>query len=112
MICSSCQREIAASSNFCYICGARQPAPVAPPPEPPRRLMRSSTDSKLGGVCAGFADYLDLDPTIVRLVWALLFFTPVPVVIGYIVAWIVIPQAPRPGVSPAPQPVRSAQAAT
>jgi phage shock protein C len=112
MICSNCQREIAASSNFCYICGARQPAPAAQAPAPPKHLRRSSTDSKIGGVCAGFADYLDMDPTIVRLVWALLFFTPVPVVIGYIVAWIVIPQAPQPVPSPAPQPVHSPQAAT
>ena len=33
--------------------------------------MRSSLDKKIGGVCAGVADYFDLDPTIVRVVWLL-----------------------------------------
>ncbi len=79
MICSNCQREIAASSNFCYICGARQAAPAAPlSSAPPKRLMRSSTDRKIAGVCGGFAVYLDIDPTVVRLIWVLLVIFPVP----------------------------------
>jgi phage shock protein C len=61
--------------------------------------MRSSTDKKLAGVCAGIADYFDWDPTLVRVLWVLLVLMPVPIfpgVIGYIVAWIVMPEAPLP----------------
>lgn len=35
-----------------------------------KRLYKSRTNKKLDGVCAGIADYLDVDPTIVRLAWA------------------------------------------
>jgi phage shock protein PspC (stress-responsive transcriptional regulator) len=79
MNCTSCQKEIAQGSNFCYYCGAKQagaPAPQAvPPAQPrnPRKLMRSSTDKKIGGVCAGVANYLDLDVTLVRVLWVLAF---------------------------------------
>ena len=100
MICSNCRREIAASSNFCYICGARQAAPAAPQSSaPPKRLMRSSTDRKIAGVCGGFAGYLDIDPTVVRLIWVLLVIFPVPfvpAVLAYLIAWIVMPLAPEP----------------
>jgi hypothetical protein len=58
MICPNCQKEIADGSKFCYNCGARLAADAPPPPPaysaaPPKRLMRSSRDKKLGGVCAG-----------------------------------------------------------
>ena len=79
MFCPNCQKEIADGSKFCYNCGAEQTlvggvpgaTPVAPPP---KRLMRSSTDKKIAGVCGGLADYFDLDPTIVRVVWLLAIF--------------------------------------
>ena len=61
--------------------------------------MRSSTDCKLGGVCGGLAEYLDVDSTIVRLIWVVLILFPfplIPAVLGYFVAWLVIPQAPPP----------------
>lgn len=104
MLCPHCQREIAENSNFCYYCGARQTAqPAAAAPAGSRirekRLMRSSTDVKIAGVCAGFADYFEVDPTVVRFVWVLLFLLPVPVFpafLGYIAAWIIMPKAPLP----------------
>ncbi len=101
MTCPNCQREIADYSNFCYYCGSRQQS--APPRSSlaAKRLMRSSIDSKIGGVCAGFADYLDLDVTIVRLAWLLIaIFTGVGF-IAYLVAWIIMPKAPLPGSVPA-----------
>lgn len=89
-------------------------AQTPPPQVAPKRLMRSWTNSKIAGVCGGFAEYLDIDPTVVRLIWLLLIFTPAPAVLGYLIAWIVIPVAPQPAaVSPAPQPgVHSPQTAT
>jgi len=96
MTCGNCQREIADYSNFCYFCGARQPAA---PFHASRRLMRSVVDSKIAGVCGGIAEYLEIDSTLVRLIWVLLILIPVPLVpaiVGYFVAWIVMPLAPYP----------------
>mgnify|MGYP002721163688 CR=1 FL=1 len=39
-----------------------------------KKLMRSGKDQKIGGVCAGVAHYFDIDPTIVRVIWAVLAF--------------------------------------
>ena len=60
-----------------------------------RPLYRSRTDTVLGGVAAGLAKYLNADPALVRIAWAIL----VPVTSGaaflaYIVAWIVVPEQP------------------
>ncbi len=99
MNCPNCHKEIAEYSNFCYYCGARQAAAPSAAPRPQKRLMRSSVDCKLGGVCGGIAEYLDVDSTIVRLIWVLLIIFPVPLVpafLGYLVAWLVMPQAPVP----------------
>jgi phage shock protein PspC (stress-responsive transcriptional regulator) len=97
MVCTSCQKEIVASSKFCYLCGARQPdAPPAAAPPPPayrKRLMRSLNDRKLGGVCGGLADFFDLDATVIRIVWLLAFFLGGVGGLAYIICWIAIPEA-------------------
>ena len=61
--------------------------------------MRSSTDKKIAGVCAGLADYFDLDPTIVRVIWFLAVFFAGCGFVAYMVLWIVLPLAPA-GVIP------------
>jgi phage shock protein C len=98
MMCSHCQRDISDSSNFCSYCGARQrPTGVS------RRLMRSAVDSKLGGVCGGIGEYFDVDPTMVRLLWAVLSVVPgafVGGVLAYILAWAIVPKAPLPFAAP------------
>ena len=60
----------------------------------PKRLTRSRNDRMLAGVCGGIADYLIVDPTVVRLVFALAtFFTVVfPGVLIYLVMWIIVPK--------------------
>ncbi|HKS68292.1 MAG TPA: PspC domain-containing protein [Candidatus Acidoferrales bacterium] len=107
MVCCNCRRDIAEYSNFCYYCGARQPRAAAPgSPAGQKRLMRSSLDCKIAGVCGGLAEYLDADSTIVRLVWVLVFvFTGfIPAGLTYVIAWILMPQAPLPVPVAAPQP--------
>jgi phage shock protein C len=97
MICPNCQKEIADGSKFCYNCGARLATDAPPPPAyapPVKRLMRSSRDKKLGGVCAGLADYFDLDPTIVRVVWLLAVLLGGTGFLAYVILWIVLPLAP------------------
>jgi len=68
--------------------------------------MRSATDKKIAGVCAGFAEYFDRDPTVVRLIWVALAFVPpvcIAAVVGYVVAWIVMPVAPLSVTAPTEQ---------
>ena len=48
-----------------------------PPPKPPPRQRRSRQDRMLGGVCGGFAHYLNLDPVAVRIIMIALLFTGV-----------------------------------
>jgi phage shock protein PspC (stress-responsive transcriptional regulator) len=51
----------------------------------------------LAGVCGGIAEYLDVDPTIVRLVWVALSVVPggfVGGALAYVLAWIIIPKTP------------------
>jgi phage shock protein C len=58
------------------------------------RLYRSRQDRMIFGVAGGMAEWMDLDPPIVRLVWALLFLAGGVGLVLYIVAAIVIPEAP------------------
>ena len=98
MICANCQKEIADGSNFCYNCGARQPAGSnANTPAytgARKRLMRSSTDKKIAGVCAGLADYFELDVTIIRVVWILAVLCVGTGILVYVILWIALPLAP------------------
>jgi phage shock protein C len=108
MNCANCQRDIADYSNFCYFCGTRQNVAPAGYAVVQKRLMRSVVDSKIAGVCGGVAEYFGVDSTIVRLVWVVATFVPIPVflsVVAYLVAWIIVPLAPLPiAASPASQP--------
>jgi phage shock protein PspC (stress-responsive transcriptional regulator) len=56
--------------------------------------MRSSTDKKIAGVCAGLADYFDMDPTIIRVIWLLLLICAGTGFLAYVILWIVLPVAP------------------
>jgi len=97
MLCPSCHKDIAVGSKFCYNCGAKQaetPAGLSPATGTHKRLMRSSTDKKVAGVCAGLADYFDIDPTIIRVVWLLLAICAGTGVLAYFIFWIVLPVAP------------------
>jgi phage shock protein C len=99
MNCPNCRREIADYSNFCYFCGTRQNVAPTGSPYVQKRLMRSSVDSKIAGVCGGIAEYFGVDSTIVRLIWVVAIFVPVPVclaLVSYMVAWIIVPRAPLP----------------
>ncbi len=97
MVCQQCHKEIAEGSKFCYNCGAQQagvPGSVPTVVAVQKRLMRSRIDKKIGGVCAGLADYFDIDPTIVRVVWLLAIFLGGTGGLLYLILWIVLPLAP------------------
>jgi phage shock protein PspC (stress-responsive transcriptional regulator) len=58
-----------------------------------RRLFRDPDDHLISGVCAGIADYFDIQPLWIRLAFALSFFFAGSGLLLYIILWIVIPQA-------------------
>src|ERR1700756_1365965 len=100
MICNGCQRNIADGSRFCYNCGARQvmtgAADVAAVTGGPKKLMWSSMDKKLGGVCAGLAEYFDMDVTLVRVLWLLVVVCGGTGILLYVILWIVLALGPPP----------------
>jgi phage shock protein C len=109
MFCANCQKEIADGSKFCYNCGAQQTVGGAVPGASPaytasKRLMRSSTDKKIGGVCGGLAEYFDMDPTLVRVIWLLAIFFAGTGFLVYIILWVVLPVAPAAAVYSVPTP--------
>ncbi|MDD6312285.1 MAG: PspC domain-containing protein [Firmicutes bacterium] len=59
-----------------------------------KRLYRSRTNKMLCGVCAGIADYFQIDPTIVRLGTVVLCCMAGTGIIAYIVGAIIIPEEP------------------
>ena len=58
-----------------------------------KKLYRSS-NKILGGVCAGIGEYLNVDPTIVRILWVLFGLTGLGV-LAYIAAWVLVPTKKR-----------------
>ena len=60
-----------------------------------KRLYRSRKDAWMGGVCGGIAEYFGIDSTLVRLGAVALSFTAGLNFIIYIIAWCVIPEAPK-----------------
>jgi phage shock protein C len=89
MYCNACGKGIAEDGRFCAYCGN-----VVGVPPVPKKLMRSRTDRKIGGVCAGLAAYLELDVSLVRILWFFITLACgiVPGLVAYILAWIIIPE--------------------
>ena len=59
-----------------------------------KKLYRSRNDKQLAGVCGGLAKYLNMDATIIRLIWALLVIFAGAGLLAYIVCALVIPEEP------------------
>ncbi len=94
MFCTKCGRSLEGSDKFCAQCGAATgQAPFGATPPRSERLYRAVDEQKIAGVCAGFARYMGVDVTLVRILWIVLVVWPIPLigVIAYIVAWIVMP---------------------
>ena len=58
-----------------------------------KKLYRSNTDKKLAGVCGGLADYINIDPTIIRVIWALVSLSGAGLV-AYLICALIIPEKP------------------
>jgi len=101
MYCNYCGKLIQDDAAVCAYCGIRVGTSQAR-----TRLVRPRFGRKVAGVCLGFAEYFDIDVTVVRLVWLV---TAVMTGIGfipYIIAWIIMPEEPLLLTAPiaAPQP--------
>lgn len=90
MYCNACGQAVAEQSRFCSHCGHTVGQTH------PTRLIRPRLDRKIAGVCAGFAHHLDIDVTLVRILWVFVTFAAglFPGVIAYVLAWIVMPEEP------------------
>jgi len=61
-----------------------------------KRLYRSRKDRKIAGICGGLGEYLELDPTLIRLILVFLAFLTgiVPFILAYLISWAIIPLEP------------------
>ena len=60
-----------------------------------KRLYRSRKDRSVAGVCGGIADYLGIDPTLVRIIWVMFAVAGGPGVILYVIMALVVPEEPE-----------------
>lgn len=70
----------------------------------PKRLYKSQGDRMIAGVCGGIADYLSVDPTIVRILFVLAALAGGPGIIAYVILMFVVPEEPAGGGSYTPPP--------
>lgn len=56
-----------------------------------KRLYRSNTNKMICGVCGGLAEYINIDPTVVRLLWVVFSFAGGFGILAYIIAAIIMP---------------------
>jgi phage shock protein C len=92
MFCTSCGHPLREADRFCSQCG-RSTAADGAAAAPRKRLLRPMHKKRIAGVCAGFADYLEVDLTLMRIIWlCAAIFTGVGF-IAYLICWIVMPRA-------------------
>jgi phage shock protein C len=59
-----------------------------------KRLYRDTKNKVIGGVCSGIAEYLNVDPVIIRLLWVIAILAWGAGILAYLIAWIIIPKRP------------------
>lgn len=109
MFCTQCGTKIeSGAANFCPQCGQETPESLGRRSRARKKLYRSRYNRTIAGVCAGFAEYIDADPTLIRLlaVCALLFSAGTAGLV-YIFGWALMPEEPVMLRASAPQPQAS-----
>lgn len=59
-----------------------------------KKLYKSNYDRKICGVCGGIAEYLDVDPTLIRLIWIIVTFMGGSGVLAYLIAALIMSEDP------------------
>jgi phage shock protein C len=103
MFCTQCGTSLDDKARYCTTCG--KPTDLAPSGPAysaaqtwtsagaPRKLRRIRAKKRIGGVCAGFAEYFDMDVTLMRLIWVGLAVMPPHIgIFVYLIALFVLPK--------------------
>jgi phage shock protein C len=96
MFCTRCGQQTPENAHFCPACGRETKigqAAYATGAFAPKRLFRLTYDKKVAGICAGFARYLNVDVTLVRILTLTIVCITgfVPGAIAYLLAWAIMP---------------------
>ncbi|MBV9266030.1 MAG: PspC domain-containing protein [Acidobacteriaceae bacterium] len=102
MYCSACGVQMPDEFRFCSSCGAPAGSAAGRTAGPQLPLRRSRADKKIAGVCAGLAQYLNVDVTLMRVLVLCAAIWGGVGLIFYIICWIVMPQEPLLLPPPAP----------
>jgi phage shock protein C len=90
MYCTNCGIELRENDRFCSQCAA--PSGLAPVSRyASRHLTLVRAGKKIGGVCTGFARYLEVDVTLVRIVWLMVALMTGVGFLAYLIAWLIMP---------------------
>ena len=60
-----------------------------------KKLYRSRQNRMLGGICGGIGEYLNVNPTVVRLLWVLFTFVGASGLLAYLICLVIIPENPE-----------------
>ena len=105
MFCTKCGVQLREDDRFCSQCGTR--TGLGRIVNSPLALLLDKRNRKIAGVCAGFARYLEVDVTLVRVLWLAVALTTGVGFLAYIAAWLIMPSDhgfdARAVVIPAPQ---------
>jgi phage shock protein C len=92
MYCTRCGTELEQEDRYCAQCGKPTGAGYISPAGARARLSRPVEGKKIAGVCAGFARYLGVDVTLVRILWLAVAIGTGVGFIAYLIAWIIMPR--------------------
>lgn len=96
MYCTKCGVALDDAARYCSQCGGATGYAPAASQGPYKRLERPYEGRKIAGVCLGLANYWNVDPVLVRVLFvALAVFPALPAIIPYVVCWAIMPNELR-----------------